>query len=225
MPGEIKASCDKMVKSLGGLMDKMHGLDNACVLMGPCSMSALSTITERNPLIQSLRTVLDRLTAVEGGEARLGDATSCDKCKVRFLFVKWRDVSFLLLEFVQMTVLEIRMVINSATVQQSIINASHAVCDYLAPYEQQCRWAAAYFCVAEKRHNSSSSRDAIDKYAPVAFQLFDKYFQPDAVCQSLGICVASAGEVVVAQRPDGHRWKTNEGWSVSRLRKLVWFAR
>lgn len=39
----------------------------------------------------------------------------------------------------QLTVLEARMLINSATVQQGIINVTRSLCDYLAPYEALCR--------------------------------------------------------------------------------------
>lgn len=39
----------------------------------------------------------------------------------------------------QLTVLEARMLINSATVQQGIVNVTRSLCDYLAPYEALCR--------------------------------------------------------------------------------------
>jgi len=42
--------------------------------------------------------------------------------------------------FAKLTVLEIRLVINSATFQQGIVNATRAMCSHLAPYEEECRY-------------------------------------------------------------------------------------
>ena len=81
------------------------------------------------------------------------------------------------------------MVINSATVQQSIINATQAMCPALAPYEDQCR-------------------SAIGLYSPVIFKMIDKYFQPDAVCQGLRICPSKAE----APRTSGGGGLVTEGW-------------
>lgn len=48
--------------------------------------------------------------------------------------------------YAKLTVLEIRMVINSAAVQQGMVNATRAMCSYLAPYEEECRWG----CTSER---------------------------------------------------------------------------
>lgn len=73
----------------------------------------------------------------------------------------------------KMTVLEIRMVTDSPKVQHSLINASMIICDHVAPYEDDCK---AY----------------ITTYGPQFFLLLDKYFQPDPVCSTLGLCPAKA---------------------------------
>ena len=60
------------------------------------------------------------------------------------LFFSFHQIQISCLPFpLQMTVLEVRMVLNSATVQQGLVNATRAMCSHMAPYEEQCRYVRA----------------------------------------------------------------------------------
>ena len=47
--------------------------------------------------------------------------------------------------------------------------------------------SSAYYPITLFAH-----RSAVDVYAPVVFQLIDKYFQPDIICKAVDICPAAA---------------------------------
>ncbi|GAX79881.1 hypothetical protein CEUSTIGMA_g7321.t1 [Chlamydomonas eustigma] len=170
LPDPLSQSCKVIVEKWGPLlMDTMEHMEHACTFLGSCTFSALhaeeiKSLSTRGlgllampPMIaQALSIVQDSLSAAskaKSGGMMVGDASACDKCKL--------------------TVLEIRMVINSAAVQQQIVNVTKGMCNYFAPYETQCR-------------------SAVDEYSPAVFELVDKYFQPDAICTELRICPAKS---------------------------------
>jgi hypothetical protein len=74
-----------------------------------------------------------------------------------------------------------------------------------------------------------SHRDALTKYAPVVFDLIDKDFKPDFVCQLMHVCPASvtASEVVPlaaggAQGERSSKAASSREDMASRLGMLLW---
>jgi len=177
-----------MVDKWGSLIDSMENMDQACTLLGSCTLSALMAEGAKSAqskglyilaippaLAQILSNIHHSLSAAStaaAGVPVVGDAAACDKCKL--------------------TVLEIRMVIASEAVQQQIVNVTKGMCNYFAPYETQCR-------------------SAVDVYSPAVFEMVDKYFQPDAICTELRICTAKSAVTMVtlSSAHEGHGFLRN----------------
>lgn len=148
LPEDLALSCSSMLETSGNLFKDLINFDRTCELLGPCTWGFLEEQFGGSSLPAPLSTLtrVMRQARADLTSPPLEDASSCDKCKL--------------------TVLEVRMVVNSAAVQQSLVNVSRALCGHVAPYEDECR-------------------AMIDKYSPVAFSLVDKYLQPETVCGSL----------------------------------------
>lgn len=209
LPDKLAASCTAMVDKWGSMLQAVIALDRPCDLLGSCTWSALTAASRQaeergRPLLAAPRPLIQ---AAQQAMARVEQQQ-----QQQLQMGQLEDATPC--DKCKMTVLEVRLFLNNKQAQAMVLNTSLMLCGKLAPYEQQCK-------------------DALTKYAPVVFDLIDKDFKPDFVCQLMHICPASvaASEVVplagAAQHVQGGRSKSSSSSSsreesASGLGMLLW---
>jgi hypothetical protein len=66
----------------GDLIERIRGVDLACELLGPCTMSAIRKQWDVKSVALPLYLIKPIILAIAHSAGKIRDASACDKCKV-----------------------------------------------------------------------------------------------------------------------------------------------